>query len=430
MSASSSSQDPPQGTLLNPQTDFLLWSAGARALFLLMGYSQVYDGLSNTTATDVSLHFQDKTTPVPADRWFPPERSGEQPRSQLFREQLRNAVVKCERCDRLYDRSMKVVDPAAISSNPRWNPRIHVMPYTFCRANNDGSCHGTPTAAWNHNMGLVIRERANIVQGVMQILSNICPRELIWSVFGNDAAKLSATGADQIRFAYEALRILWIRYFATRNYWGRGANEAFDLFKTCPVHRVPEHVNTTNSQYRPASSDSGYWSAHAPECPCTMDPSREAKLAAMHLDAIFGGLSLWGDAGRDLELLRDGFVTEAQIQYVYGLSSRYLSYMRGQEWMEEMTWVNAYACVRRFRTQELYTMMKRAMQRAQSAMERLEGLGVDDWHIPPASIKLGTLAGLRFRELHSALCIDPATMPNDNRVTERTDCIQHYSSFN
>ncbi|OAA74141.1 hypothetical protein ISF_01042 [Cordyceps fumosorosea ARSEF 2679] len=212
----------------------------------------------------------------------------------------------------------------------------------------------------------------------MAALSGLPPEPIIAAVFSINPNDLN--GLDQIWVAYKAFRVLWFKAF------------------TAPATAGPD----ASQRGRSVKFDS--WRI------------------LRYIDRI-KNVNLWGDLVYDLGLVREGLISPADLKYVYCMSHEVLEYMvEDINCQHDIHWLNAYIGMRRLVPEAQYVLLKTAVQRAATAMERL--LDVKKVHaMLPGSVRVGAKElreyasnGMCFHELHSALCVDLNALRDGSRA--------------
>ncbi|TQV94594.1 hypothetical protein IF1G_06605 [Cordyceps javanica] len=204
--------------------------------------------------------------------------------------------------------------------------------------------------------------------------------QLLSAVLGKDIVVPSSEHI--LHAAYKALRILWIRAFTAR----------------LPKQEV--------DQSKAPSDRNGQRGK-------IVDPA----VANMHQQ--FGSPSLWGDLRFDLQLLRDGHVTEPDIVYLYGMKTEALELIVSERMVLEASWLNAYAGMRNRVDDDHYSLMRTACQRVGTAMSRVLDANIAGLNVRFPDGEKYAFNGLRFRELHSALSANLTKLRARERAFDR-----------
>ncbi|KAJ6789244.1 hypothetical protein PWT90_05088 [Aphanocladium album] len=402
------------------------WSSETREIFKHNSTEQVYDAIICTTAAKRRLAF--RGTP---ETWFASNRFHILPQlMNVFDVNIGTGALQCERCGRMYDHKLQpVVAPRHESSV---GEPVYQMSFVYCSANIGNRCMTQSSKSWNKRLLYIDSVEHITSHHVMEILSHMDPKYLISSVFG-DAGK-DAVGTREIMMAYRALRVIWIRSFAS--------HQPKSLMQTASIPNASDLGDSKATS--PASptlshpSDSGVgWLSDEEKAEKDKTPNNNAPVdlgeyipsgkrtdgPALWIQTHFKKLALWGDIQQDVFLFLGKHIQLQELEYLYGLSKDALITLNlNDNWASEREWLQAYAGMRRSVSAERYQMMRTASQRINTSMGRFLAARYDArFTISSADIKLYAMNGVCFRELQSALCAPTPTLLNGLRAIGRPD---------
>ncbi|KAJ3484742.1 hypothetical protein NLG97_g6981 [Lecanicillium saksenae] len=410
-----------------PPTDefhpWAAWSEETREIFSSHTNDEVYDAMQFTTASERKAALRGVHADWDDGSRFQPSL----PRNDLFDGNIGNSPVQCERCGTIYDQNMNpMTGPGENANIP--GP-VYEISFVYCPANFRRDCMANPRPLWNQKL-----TRLGVIEifrwhQAIDIMSHMDPKYLISSVFGN--AGKGAVGVTEIVMAYRALRVIWIRCFASHlpKSRSRPANDHSG-------HDATDSKNIPSDPQRSSPScDSGFivlpngQKIPAPVAKPGVDlgeyiPSGKlTDFPALWIQTHFKGLSLWGDIQQDIFLHLAGHIERKELEYIYGLSKEALVTLNFLDlWASERAWIQAYAGMRRAVKDDQYQLMRTASQRLNTAMERFMEAKCDPrFSIMPQDMKLYAMNGVRFRELQSALCANTRAFRQGLRLVDRPD---------
>ncbi|KAM3500676.1 hypothetical protein MY10362_006201 [Beauveria mimosiformis] len=210
----------------------------------------------------------------------------------------------------------------------------------------------------------------------------------------------------QLRTAYKALRIHWIRSFSAYEQVYR-RNLVPGLPKPA-ASMIPDVPMAAELQAR-------FW-----DRPKVWEHgNKQVNLQAVWSHMIYGEVPIWGDVKYDLNLFYDGWIQEPELLYVYGMKREALEFLQTHCWDHETEYLNAYAGMRHRVAGDHYFLMRTACQRAATAMDRVLDACAAGCVFKPCCKKLYALSGMRFQELFSSLCADLQALRDNKRAVER-----------
>lgn len=268
-----------------------------------------------------------------------------------------NSILQCERCEECFDVHFNHVSWDEISPATLTN----TMSYAYCPMNFDNKCKSKARGNWKWQLQRLEAERKAVFRSYLDIVIVHPPMEISESIL-----QIQPTpGGEEIRWGYLAWRRIW-----------------YDtIFRPCE-----------NSKDRCTRKDP--WIAD-----------------------IFPDLRMWGDLRNDYELYKRKYLTAKTLTYAYELSPQAIVYLlENPLYEDEIQWLNDFVGMRRQMPSEQFKVAKRAVQRLGTAMTKLlqyeEAVAKEptqEWHLQGRA-NWQRIALRRFRELHSAVVVDLASL--------------------
>ena len=135
-------------------------------------------------------------------------------------------------------------------------------------------------------------------------------------------------------------------------------------------------------------------------------------------ESLEGGLVMWGDLHSDVIICKMGLIYPRAIEYAYQVELKTADYMIASgDWNMEIRWLNEYAGLRRYMPKEQFGLVKRSVQRAAVAMDKVAVAGANPTCLGFAAAEKA--ARLRFRELHSSMRTSLDLLKFNRRATDK-----------
>lgn len=382
------------------QSPWQAWTPEAHWIIVQNEWQVLYDSLQNTSHERRAAQLHGHSS-----KWFVHYRFDQLPSvGKLFSIGADSKVIQCERCGQLYDRAMNPI-PAAPCLIDALRDQIYQMSFVFCKGNIDKQCQQKATPAWTGQVHEIASEQRRMCDQLKTILSWLDPGQLIKSVFGNTEGRFltgerpNNIGEFQLIMAYRALRVIWIRSFASHQP------------KPPPTAEDPVLAQRPLPSAQTVTDVGDFVQKGLPTDPI-----------GYRIQMGFGGLDLWGDIKQDLFLFSAGHITEKEIGYVYGIKKNALAYLVDSHRESEIEWLNAFAGLRRRVSPARFQLLRTAVQRLNTAMDRFfEVYKHDLVKIKPSDVQFYAMNGVRFHEVLSALGTSEQALQLGLRAVDKPD---------
>jgi hypothetical protein len=286
-----------------------------------------------------------------------------------FAQDLTGKFLICERCGECYDNGFQRLlrrptkEEIANSSMS--------MSYVYCPRNVDNICEITASHMWKAQcLAIRLAEEAATEQP-STLFDRLHPQLTSRAIL----EKVPLSPEDQIEKFYQSLRVAW-------------------------------HWTVFQSQNYTRASDEDVMPAHLPKALAQLNESLE------------GGLVMWGDVRTDAIICEMGLIYPRAMEYMYQLDPASINYMLANGgWDMEIKWLNDYAGLRRYMSKDQFGHVKRSIQRADVAMNRLVQASANPTSLAFASNERD--ARLRFREVHSSMRTSLDLLLANRRATDK-----------